>query len=58
MLWSKCKRFHELGNITSFYISSGAIKAKVTENSSPIAVTHTKDFRKYFPEVGLLSTSL
>ena len=41
MLWSKCKRLHELGNTTNFYISSGTIKVKITSNSSPIAVTHT-----------------
>ena len=58
MLWSKSKRLQELGNITNFYISSGTIKVKVTENSSPIATTHTEDFAKYFPEVDLLPTSL
>ena len=41
MLWSKCKRLHELGNTTNFYISSGTIKVKITSNSSPIAVTRT-----------------
>ena len=30
----------------------------MTENSSPIAITHTQDFTKYFPEVDLLATSL
>ena len=58
MLWSKCKRLHEQGNITNFYISSGTIKVKVTENGSPIAITHTQDFTKYFPEIYLLPTSL
>ena len=58
MLWSICKRLHELGNITNFYISSGTIKVKITENSSPTAITHTQHFTKYFPEVDLLPTSL
>ena len=58
MVWSKCKRLHELGNVTNFYISSGTIKAKITENSSPIAIIHTQDFTKYFTEVDLLPTSL
>ena len=58
MVWSKCKRLQELGNITNFYISSGTIKVKITENS-PIAITYTQDFiRFYNPEVGLLPTSL
>ena len=58
MVWQKCKRLHELSNITSFYISSGTIKIKITENSSPIAITHTQDLTKHFPEVHLLPTSL
>ena len=58
MLWSKCKKLHELGNISNFYISNGTIKVKITENSSPVAITHTQNFTKYFPEVDLLPTSL
>ena len=50
--------FHELGNITNFYISSGTIKVKITDNSSPIAITHTQDSTKCFPEVDILPTSL
>ena len=57
MLWSKCKRLYELSNITNFYIFSGTIKVKTSENSSPIAIKHTKDFTKYFPEVDLLAIS-
>ena len=57
MVWSKYKRLHELSNITSFYISSGTRKIKITENSSPIAIAQTKGFTKYFPEVDLLPTS-
>ena len=55
MLWSKCKRLHELGNITNFYISSGTIKVKITNNSSPTAVTRTQDFTKYFPEIPIFT---
>ena len=58
MVWSKCKRLHELSNITSFYISRGTIKIKITENSSPIEITQTQDLTKHFPEVHLLPTSL
>ena len=54
MLWSKCNRLHELGNLTNFYISSGIKKVKKTKISS----THTKDFTKYFPEIDLLPTLL
>ena len=58
MLWSKYKRLHELGNITNFYISCDTIKVKIIENSSLIAITNAKDFRKYFPVVDLLASSL
>ena len=57
MLWSKCKRLHELGKISNFYISSGTIMVKISENRNPITMTHTQDFVKYFPEVDLLPTS-
>ena len=57
-IWSKYKRFHELGNIINFYIFIGTIKVKIAEDSSPIAIAYTKDFTKYFPEVDLLPTSL
>ena len=54
MLWSKCKRLHDLGKISNFYISSGIIKVKISENRSPISITHTKGFVTYVPEVDLL----
>ena len=44
MLWSKCKRIHDLGKISNFHISSGTIKVKVSENRNPISITHTQDF--------------
>ena len=58
MLWSKCKRLYEAGNIRYFYISCDTIKIKITENSSHIAITHTQNFTKYFPEVDSLPTAL
>ena len=42
----------------NFYISSGTGKIKLAESSSPIAIIHTQNFTKYFPEVDLLPTSL
>ena len=50
MLWSKCKRLHDLGKISNFYISSGTIKVKISENRNPISITHTQDFVKVFPK--------
>ena len=58
MIWSKCKKLHEAGNITSFYTSCDTIKIKITENSSHIAITHTQNFTKDFPEVDSLPIAL
>ena len=57
MLWSKCKRLHDLGKISNFYISSGTIKVKISENTKPLSITYTQDFVKYFHDVDLLPTS-
>ena len=49
MLWSKCKRLYEAGNIRYFYISCDTIKIKITENSSHRAITHkTKILQSIF----------
>ena len=39
-LWSKCKRLHALGKISNFYIYSGTIKIKISENRNPISITN------------------
>ena len=36
LLWLKCKGLHNLGKINNFYISSGTIKTKISENGNPI----------------------
>ena len=56
-VWSKRKRRHDLRKINNFYISSGTIKVKISENRNPVSITHTQDFVKYFPEVDLLPKS-
>ena len=53
ILWSKAKRLQNIGSIDNFYISSGTIKIKVTENSSPITITHLDDFKIHFPDIDL-----
>ena len=57
MLWSKCKRLHELGNINSFYISNGTIKVEITEIRKLISINCTQEFIKYLPEFDLLPAS-
>ena len=36
VLWSKSKKLHNLGKISSFFISGDSIKTKVSENSLPL----------------------
>ena len=43
--------------INNYYIFGGKIKLKLQENSEPLALTHAKDFKKYFPEVDLTPSS-
>ena len=49
--WSKAKRLQNIGSIDNFYVSIGTIKIKVTENSSPITITHLDDFKIHFPVI-------
>ena len=56
MLWSKCKRLHDLGKISNFYISSGTIKVKISTNVNPISISYPR-FCKVFPW-GWFTTSL
>ena len=52
-IWAKSKKLHSLGKIHSFFISGDTIKIRVSENSSPLSLTHVEDFGKYFPDVDL-----
>ena len=49
MLWSKSKKLLILGKINSFYISNGAIRIKIGENSYPLSITHVDEFGKHYP---------
>ena len=51
MLWSKSKKILTLGKIYSFHISNGTIRIKISENSSPLSITHVDDFGKHFPDI-------
>ena len=51
MLWSKSKKLLTLEKINSFYISNSAIRIKISENSSPLSITH--DFGKHFSDIDL-----
>ena len=53
VLLSKPKRLQNIGSIDNFYISSGSSNIKVTENSSPIPITHLDDFKIHFPGIDL-----
>ena len=54
ILWSKAKKLQNIGSINNFYISSGTIKIKVTENSRLVTITHLGDFKIHFPDIYLL----
>ena len=53
ILWLKAKKLQNIGSNNHFYISSGTIKIKVTENSRPITITHLEDFKIHFPAIDL-----
>ena len=54
VIWTKSKKLHSLSKIHSFFTSGDTIKIRVSENSSPLSLTHVDDFGKYFHDVYLL----
>ena len=42
---------HDFDKICNFYISTGTVKVKISENRNLLSITHTQDFVKYFPVV-------
>ena len=50
-LWAQ--KLQSIGSVDNFYISSGTIKIKITENSSPILITHLDDFEMHFADIDL-----
>ena len=57
VLWSKAKRLHSLKRISSFYVSGGTVKIKISENSLPTPITHVNNFKEHFPDVNLAPPS-
>ena len=53
VLWSKAKRLQKIGSTNNFYVYSETIKIKVTENYSPLLITHLDDFKILFPAIDL-----
>ena len=47
---AKSKKLHSLDKIHIFFILGDTIKIRVSENSSPLSLTHVEDFKKYPPE--------
>ena len=43
--------------ISSFYVSGGTVKIKISENSLPLPITHVSDFKEHFPAVNLAPPS-
>ena len=58
ILWSKSKRLHSMDTINSFFfIAGGTVEVKITENGSPLTITHLSDFTVHFPNVDLTPPS-
>ena len=57
VLWSKAKRLHSLKRISSFYVSGGTVKIKISKNSLPTLITHVNDFKEHFSNVSLAPPS-
>ena len=53
LIYLGAQRLQNIGSVDNFYISSGTIKIKITENSSPILITHLDDFEMHFPDIDL-----
>ena len=39
------------------YVSGGAVKTKISENSLPLPATHANDFKEHFPDANLAPPS-
>ena len=57
VLWSKAKRLHSLKRISSFYVSGGTVKIKISENGLALAITNVNDFKEHFTDVSLVPPS-
>ena len=57
VLWSKPKRRHSLKRISSFCVSGGTVKIKISENSLPLPITHVNGLKEHFPDVSLAPPS-
>ena len=57
VLWSKAKRLHSLKRISSFYVSGGTVKIKISENGLALAIANVNDFKEHFPDVSLVPPS-
>ena len=54
VLWSKAKRIHSLKRISSFYVSRGTLKIKISENRLLLPITYVKE---HFPDLNLARPS-
>ena len=53
VLWSKSKVLLNMGKIIRLMVSNGTVKAKISEISAPMSITHADDFTKNFPDIDL-----
>ena len=57
VLWSKAKCLHSLKRISSFYVSGGTVKIKISGNSLPMPITHINHFKGHFRDLNLAPPS-
>ena len=57
VLWSKAKSLHSLKRISSFYVSGGTVKIKISENGLALAITNVNDSKEHFPDISLVPPS-
>ena len=57
VLGSKAKRLHSLKRISSFYVSGGSVKIKISENSLQLPITNVNDIKEHFLDVNLAPSS-
>ena len=57
VLGSEAKRLHSLKRISSFYVSGGSVKIKISENSLQLPITNVNDIKEHFLDVNLVPPS-
>ena len=55
LLWSTSKKLHGKDRIFGWWAANGHFRKKIQENGRPLYISHTEDFKKYFPDADFQS---